>query len=245
MAAGVGTLTHVQVSSCLRPSPPPCLECLAVWLNGWWLVEWLINCLAAGCQHPPRWGPNASQGDGQTIQKPTKLGPKSIEKSIKMEAKIIQNRSQEASWKGLGRSWGHLGPKMASRWPQEAPRPRKINSGAPSWEPSWKPKSIKNPSRGPEQVIVFLITCGIHFWRDLVPNWLQLGSRNLPKIEPRWNQNQCKLGCWFDNGFGRDLGTIFIEFLPEHAKGEVAKIYKNLKLTQNLMVFRYLGCSAV
>ena len=42
--------------------------------------------------------------------------------------------------------------------------------------------------------------------------WHQLGSQNLPKMEPSWIQNRSKLGCWFDSCFGTDLGTIFIGF---------------------------------
>ena len=139
--------------------------------------------------HPATVPTNASQGDRETIQKPTKLGPKSIQKSIKMDAKIVQNRSQEASWRGLGRSWGHLGPKMAPRWPQEAPRPRKINSGPPSWEPSWRPKSIKNPSRGHRKGDRFFD----HFWdrllerfgANLAPTWLPKASSNGAKLDPK------------------------------------------------------------
>ena len=43
----------------------------------------------------------------------------------------------------LGGVLGHLGPKMAPRWPQEPPKPRTSISVAPSWGPFWEPKSIK------------------------------------------------------------------------------------------------------
>ena len=150
-----------------------------------WLVEWLINCLAVGCQHPPGWGPNA---------------PTRWPNPIKMLPKILQNGGVGGSWgpllgvlgalgELLGGSWGHLGPKMAPRWPQEAPRPRKINSGAPSWEPSWRPKSIKNPSRGHRKGDRFFD----HFWdrllerfgANLAPTWLPKPFQNGAKLVPK------------------------------------------------------------
>ena len=115
--------------------------------------------------HPATVPTNASQGDRQTIQKPTKLGhksnqksnkmegklvqkptnlgQKSIQKSNKMEAKMVQNRSQEASWRGLGGSWGHLGSKMAPR----SKKPPKINFWGPLLGGMLGPKISKNRSQ--------------------------------------------------------------------------------------------------
>ena len=92
-----------------------------------YIISIYIYIYPAAFGHPATVPTNASQGDRQTIQKPTKLGHKSIQKSKKMEAKMVQNRSQEASWRGLGGSWGHLGSKMAPR-SQKLP---KINFWAP------------------------------------------------------------------------------------------------------------------
>ena len=81
---------------------------------------------------------------------------------------------------------------------------------------------------------------GIAFWSHFVPTWLQLGSQNPPKMEPSWFQNRCKLGCWFDTCFGRDLGTIFIDFWPQHAKAGVAKIYKKRRTITKFIGFSIL-----
>ena len=75
------------------------------WLFGW-LVDWLFGWLV-GCK--------IQQVGGR---KSFKLGIKTIQ----LEPKIVKNRFQEGSWKGLGGSWGilgsswaHLGSKTASR----------------------------------------------------------------------------------------------------------------------------------
>ena len=89
----------------------------------------------------------------------------------------------------LGGSWGHFGPKMAPRWPQEAPKPRKINSGPPSWEASWRPKSIKNPSRGHRNGDRFFDHFGDRllkrFGANLAPTWLPKPSQNGAKLGPK------------------------------------------------------------
>ena len=140
----------------------------------------------------PATGPTkASQGDRQTIQKPTKLGHKSIQKSNKMEAKMVQNRSQEASWRGLGGSWGHLGSKMAPR----SKKPPKINFWAPLLGGMLGPKISKIVPKSDPEGDDFFIVLGIDFWSHFVPTWLQLGSQNPPKMEPSWFQNRCKFGC--------------------------------------------------
>ena len=78
------------------------------------------------------------------------------------------------------------------------------------------------------KVIVFMINLKIDFWSDLVPTWLHLGPPNPPKMGPSWLQNRCKLECWFESCFWKDVGTMFIDFLPQLDMAEVANyIEKN------------------
>ena len=83
-----------------------------------------------------------------TKQKSTKLGPKihpkstKLEpKSTKMEVKIVQNRSQDASGRGLGQV---LGP----RGPQEPKVVQNSNVGYAHLGAKLEPKSTKNRSTG-------------------------------------------------------------------------------------------------
>ncbi len=147
------------------------------------MVEWLINCLAAGCQHPPRWGPDAPT----RWPNPTKMLPQ-----------ILQNRGAGGSWGlllgvlgALGEllegSWGHLGPKMAPRGPKH----RKAISGQhpPPWERSWTPKSIKNRSRGNLNGDHFFDHFGDRlleqFGANLAPTWTPKPSKNGAKLAPK------------------------------------------------------------
>ena len=134
----------------------------------------------------PATGPtNASQGDRQTIQKPTKLGYKSNQKSNKMDAKMVQNRSQEASWRGLGGSWGHLGSKMAPR----SKKPPKINFWGPLLGGMLGPKISKNRSQERSRrwwfFHRFLDRLLEPFCSNLAPTWLPKPSQNGAKLVPK------------------------------------------------------------
>ena len=85
------------------------------WLFGW-LVDWLFGWLVGYKFH---------QVGGR---KSFKLGIK----TIKLEPKIVKNQFQEGSWKGLGGSWGALGPILAPRQLQE---PKKSPDGPPTDPP--------------------------------------------------------------------------------------------------------------
>ena len=68
-----------------------------------------------GMQNPPNW----------------------VSKSSKLVAKILQNCSWEASWRGLG---AILAPRAA----QDQNIPPKPISGGPFGEPFWRPKTSQN-----------------------------------------------------------------------------------------------------
>ena len=70
--------------------------------------------------------------------------------------------------------------------------------------------------------------------------WCQLGSQNPPKMESNWYQNRCKLGCWFGTCFGRDLGSIFVDFWSQHAQAGIAKIYKKRRTITKFIGFSIL-----
>ena len=157
-------------------------------------------------------------------QELTKNVSKIDQKSTKWGAKTSQNRSLELSGRVLEGSGEHLGPK----------KHQDTNKRCEKWElspPQTPPVGCQNLSklapRAIHNVIIFLITFWIDFWSDLVPTCLQLGSQNLPKMEPSWFQNRCKLWCWFEGCFWKDVGTIFIDSLPQHDMAEVATTIEN------------------
>ena len=92
--------------------------CMVSWVG--WLVDWLF-VLLVGCKiHQVR-------------------GRKSLKlalKTTKLEAKIVGNRSPEASWRGLGGSWRALGLIWA---PRELQEPKKSPDGIPT-DPPGPPK---------------------------------------------------------------------------------------------------------
>ena len=167
--------TNISISSCLRPSRHCACDVRLVGR----MADQLLGC----------WVPTSSR-----------MGPKFTNSVAKSHQDVAQNPSKwrcwgvlgpssgclGGSWRALGGSWGHLGPKMAPRWPQEAQKPRKINSGAPSWEPSWRPKSIKNPSRGHRNGNRFFDhfgdRLGERFGANLAPTWLPKPSQNGAKL---------------------------------------------------------------
>ena len=66
-----------------------------------WLVGCLLSCLLSGWH--------------QTSPKSTKMGSKILPKSTKLGVKTLYDRSQDASWRGLRRSWVQDGPTRAPR----------------------------------------------------------------------------------------------------------------------------------
>ena len=121
-----------------QPAPGPGMKgCLDVWFL--WLVGWLADRLfglLVGC----------------TIHQVG--GRKSLKldlKTIKLEPKIVKNCSQEASWRGLGGSWGGLSHILAPREVQEAKKspdgPPTDPPGPPKLEPKIDQKSILGRSK--------------------------------------------------------------------------------------------------
>ena len=89
----------------------------------------------------------------------------------------------------LGRVLGHLGPKMAPRWPQEPPKLRKSVSGPPSWGPFWEPKPIKigvkSDPKGDRFYDRFEDGFLKRFGANLAPTWSPKPSQNGPKSAPK------------------------------------------------------------
>ena len=117
--------------------------------------------------------------------------------SFKMGAKIGPKKPLGAALGGprslLEGSWGVLGGFSGFLL-------KGANSLAPFLTPKalldppkLEPKLTKSVSRAIQKVIIFLIILWIGFWSDLVPIWLPTPSKNLPKMEPSWHQNRCKL----------------------------------------------------
>ena len=48
-------------------------------------------------------------------------------KTIKLDPKIVKNRPQEASLRGLGGSWGPLGGILGGSWAQEGSKIEKVS----------------------------------------------------------------------------------------------------------------------
>ena len=77
------------------------VTCLVGWLAGWFV----------GCFNHQVGGRKSS---------------KLAFKSIKLEAKIVYNWSQEASWRGLGGAKRPLGGVLGGSWAQEGPKSEKM-----------------------------------------------------------------------------------------------------------------------
>ena len=113
------------------------------------------------------------------------VGVQNRPKIIQVGSKITQNRSQEASWRGLGGSWGHLGSKMAPR----SKKPPKINFWGPLLGGMLGPKISKNRSQ--ERSTRWWFFHG--FWdrllepfcSNLAPTWLPKPSQNGAKLVPK------------------------------------------------------------
>ena len=154
------------------------------------LVGWLLACLL-GCLVGSLvcW----LRGWHQTSPKSSKKGSKILPKSIKLGVKIVYDRSQEASWGGLGRSWAQDGPKRAPI----AKMYKKPKHFHPLLEAKLEPKSSKNRSWGDPKGDHFFD----RFWdRFLDRFWYENGSQNRPKINQKSIQDAIifLIGCWID-----------------------------------------------
>ena len=129
------------------------------------------------------------------------LGPESFQNQSQEGPKSLKNPSQEVpksfktvSWRGLGEvlegSWRDMGAILDPRRPQEPksrPRdPRRTPDGLPLDPQVGVPNPLKIDLKAIQNLIIFLIACWIEFYSILVPTWAQLGTQNLPKIEPSW-----------------------------------------------------------
>ena len=110
----------------------------------------------------------------------------------------------------LGGVLGHLGPKMAPRWPQEPPKPRKSISGPPSWEPFWSPKSInivpKSDPKGDRFYDRFGDRFLERFGANLAPSWP-------PKTLPKWTQVGSKIDASWSVDLRAVFGRMFVQIL--------------------------------
>ena len=122
---------------------------------------------------------------------------KNNQKCIKNWSKMLQNPSQEASWRLLGGLWRGLGGILAPRRLQEPKSVQKSNS----FLPFWLPKSYQNPSKidleAIQKVLIFLISFLIDFWR-ILDRFLELKSiKSLSKINLKSNSKNYYVFDWF------------------------------------------------
>ena len=131
-------------------------------------------------------------------QKSMKNQPKIDQKSIKNLSKNHQKSTKNRSWRGLGASWGLLGPLGVSWRSPAAPRGRPGGVLAASWRvlgASWwatwlqlDPQNrakIDKKSRQKTIKILMLLGIGIlsDFLKFLVPTSSQVGSKMVSKID--------------------------------------------------------------
>ena len=88
-------------------------------------------------------------------------------KTIKLDPKIVKNRAQEASWRGLGGSWGPLGGVLAGSWAQEGSKIEKISKIERLVSPVGGQFGLQNRSKidlgAIKKIIYFGIVFGIDF----------------------------------------------------------------------------------
>ena len=90
----------------------------------------------------------------------------------------------------MGRSWRGVGGVWGPSWIQDGPKSQKVARRTPDGPPLdpqvGGPNPLKIDLKAIQNLIIFLIACWIEFYSILVPTWAQLGTQNLPKIEPSW-----------------------------------------------------------
>ena len=125
---------------------------------------------------------------------------------------MFKNRSESVHRAVLEGSWAILAP----RWPQDGPKsPQNLEHrflGPPLGGNFGSQNRSKSVSRAIRKVMVFMIDLKIDFWSGLVPTYRHLDPQHLPKMGPSWLQNRCKLECWFESCFWKDVRLIFIVF---------------------------------
>ena len=140
-----------------------------------------------GAQNPLSWGPKANN-----------LGPN-------WRPKSLQNRSQEASWKGLGGSQEALGGVLGGSWLQDSPNSQTCSKMSISFSPLGDQVGAQNPPKidfeAFQKVVIFLRVFWIDFWSHLEPTWPHLGTQDLPQMEPSWLQNRSTVCCRFESCF--------------------------------------------
>ena len=118
----------------------------------------------------------------QTSPKSTKMGSKILPKSTKLGVKTLYDRSQDASWRGLRRSWVQDGPTRV----QERKCNKNLNIFTPLLGAKLEPKSIKNRSwgdpKGDRFFDRFLDRLLKRFGANLAPTWLPKPSQNGAKL---------------------------------------------------------------
>ena len=139
----------------------------------------------------PAPGPTSASFLGlKSFQNQSQEGPKSCKNSPQEALKSFQ----KVAWRGLGevlkRSWRGMGAILDPRRPQEPKSrptdPRRTLDGPPLDPQVGVPNPLKIDLKAIQNLIIFLIACWIEFYSILVPTWAQLGTQNLPKIEPSW-----------------------------------------------------------
>ena len=109
----------------------------------------------------------------------------------------------------LGGVLGHLGPKMAPRWPQDGPKsPQNLENrflGPPLGSHFGAPNRLKSVPRAIRKVIDFMIGLKIDFGAI----WCQLGPILAPQTFPKWSQ----VGSKTDASWSVDLRVVFARML--------------------------------
>ena len=169
-----------------------------------WSIEWLINSLVVW------WSVDrlVARVVARVIPKSSENQPKIFQKSIKNLSKMVPKSIKIGSQSCLGGVLGHLGPKMAPRWPQEPPKPRKSIFGPPSWGPFWEPKLIKIGFKSDPKGDRFYDRFEDRFLErlgaNLSPSWPPKPFQNGTKFAPKSMQVGVLIwelfleGCWLN-----------------------------------------------
>ena len=133
--------------------------------------------------------PIISRSSSSTISSRSSISTSNIDqvgseihpKSTKLEAKIVPNRSQEAS---RGGSWGILG----GSWGQEGPKSKKCSKNQTFRPPIGGQVGSQNPLKfdlkAIRKAIIFFMIFRIDLLANLMGFWSQNGTQNPPKWVP-------------------------------------------------------------